>query len=176
MFNAEQFKNGFDKQVKALAKAEKLTRETLRDMSRDLLLMTQETEDIGYVNRTIAALSPMNAKTAVLFFKEFSGFNYDEDEAQAFTKKNKKKYEEITAKALKALDDPHFNMWTWAEKNVDVAKKPFKLEDITKFAERAVKKATEEGIAQADVLKAFFAGGFEVASLVAALEEMAKAE
>jgi len=49
----------------------------------------------------------------VLFFKEFSGFNYDEDEAHAFTKKNKKKYEEITAKALKALDDPHFNMWTW---------------------------------------------------------------
>jgi hypothetical protein len=170
MFNAEQFKTGFDKQVKALAKAEKLTRETLRDMSRDLLSMVQATEDITYVNRVVAVLTPMNQKTAVLFFREYSGFKYNEEE-KVFGKKEKK-HEEITAKALAALDDPHFNMWTWAEKNLDVAKKPFKLEDITKFAERAVKKAAEEGIDQAAVLDAFFKGGFTPEAIVAVMSKM----
>jgi hypothetical protein len=174
MFNAEQFKAGFDKQVKALAKAEKLTKDTLRDMSRDLLLMVQETEDITYVNRVLAVLTPMNLKTAVLFFTEFSGFTYNVEE-KIFGKKNKKKYEEIVAQALAKLEDPHFNMWTWAEKELDVGKKPFKLEDITKFAERAVKKAAEEGIDQADVLKAFFAGGFTPEALVAVMQAMEQA-
>lgn len=172
MFNQDTFKTGFDKQVKALAKAEKLTRETLRDMSRDLLSMVQATEDITYVNRVIDVLTPMNAKTAVLFFTEFTGFTYNVEE-KTFGKKNKKKYEEIVAKTLAKLEDPHFNMWTWAEKELDVAKKPFKLEDITKFAERAVKKAAEEGIDQADVLKAFFDGGFTPEALLAVMTKLA---
>lgn len=170
MFNKDEFVSGFDKRVKALAKAESLTKDTLRDLSRELLQITQETEDIGYVNRVVAALTPMNHKTAVLFFKEFSGFNFSEDE-RAFSKKNKKHYDEICSVAVKQLDDPHFNMWTWAEKHLDVQPKVFKLEDVTKFAKNAIKKASDAGVSKADVLKAFIEGGIEADVLVALLDK-----
>jgi len=173
MFNADEFKGGFDKTIKALAKAESLTKDTLRDLSRSLLFATQQTEDIGYINKTIGVLTPMNRKTAIMFFKEFSGLNFDDD-AGSFSKKNKKKYEEIAALATAQLDDPHFNMWTWAEKNLTIEPKAFELAKVTQFAKSALKKAKDAGLSETDVLKAFFGGGFTAESIVAIMEQMAE--
>lgn len=174
MFDRNAFTAGFEARVTALAGAEKLTKESLRDLSRDLLHATFETEDIGYVNRTIDVLTPINRKVAVMFFSEFCGFFYEATELLRFTKKDKKRYTDVKEKALKALDDPHFNMWTWAERNIELAPKPFDLKKVTQFAENALKKAKKENIDQVKILEAFFAAGFEGAAIVAILEKLAE--
>lgn len=174
MFNRAEFEKTFDGRLKKLANAEKLTRETLRDLSRELLLVTQETEDIGYVNRVVCALTPVNRKVAILFFKEFSGFVWNDEEGK-FSRKDKKKYDQIAAIATAQLVDPHFNLWTWAERNVEIEPKPFDLAKITTFAASAIKKAEGAGVSKADVMKAFIAGGFDADMLLAVMESMTKA-
>lgn len=172
-FNSQQFAASFDKTLKALDKAEKFTKDTLRDLSRDLISVTHETQDIGFVNRTIQVLTPMNRRTAIIFFKAFSGFKWNDDE-QSFTKKDKAGFDAVVKTAAVEMEDPHFNIWTWAEKNVEVEAKKFSLDDVKKFAERAIKKGEKEGISQTDLLKAFFEGGFKPESLIAMMEAMAK--
>jgi hypothetical protein len=174
MFDRASFESGFNGRIKILAKAEKLTKEGLRDLSRELLSITQETEDIGYVNRTLEVLSPANRRVCILFFKEFSGFLFS-DESNTFVKKDKKRYEAIKAKAMEFLDDPHNNVWTWQERNVDMEAKPFDLSKVTAFATNALKKAEKEGISQVDVLNAFFAAGFKPEALVALMDKMTAA-
>ena len=172
MFDRTKFYSTFDARLATLAQAEKMTKDMVRDLSRDTLAITHEIQDIGFVNRFIDVLTPMNRKTAILFFKEFSGFKWDDTEIK-FVQKDKKNYDKAQAKSVAALDDPHFNMWTWAEKNVTVEAKPFDLSKVTVFAKQALKKAEENGIKQSDLLKAFFAGGFEPDALVAFMEQMA---
>ena len=174
-FSMEAFAAGFEKNLKALQKAEKITKDLLRDMSRDVLNAVHVTQDSGVINKLIAVLTPVNRKVAILFYKEFSGFNWDDEEV-SFGKKNKKKYEDIKAKALLALTNPHFNIWTWAERNVDIEKKPLKLADITKFVEKTLKRANEEGIAQADVIKAIIDGGLELDALMALMDAAVQEE
>lgn len=174
MFNRAEFESGFDSRLKKLSNAEKITKETLRDMSRELLYVTQETEDIGYINRVVAVLAPVNRKVAILFFKEFSGFMWSDDEGK-FSRKDKKKYDQIAAIATQQLDDPHFNLWTWADRNVDIEVKPFDLAKVTTFAASAIKKAEKDGISKAELLKAFIAGGFDADMLLAVMESMTQA-
>lgn len=169
MFDRTAFYASFDARIDALKNAEKITKDSLRDMSRDLLCITHETEDIGFVNRTIEVLTPMNRKTAILFFKEFSGFKWNDDEVK-FVQKDKKNYDAAKAKAMAGIDDPHFNLWTWAEKNVSIEAKPFDLAKVTVFAKQALKKAQDQGIKQSDLLKAFFDGGFEPDALLVFME------
>lgn len=163
------FNQSFDKNLKALQKAEKLTKELVKEMSRDVLLALHITQDSGKVNQFIGALTPVNRKVAILFFKEFSGFKWDEDDA-TFGKKDKKNYDKAAKKANDALEDPHFNLWTWADKHVDVAKKPLKLADVTKFIEKTLKRANEEGIAQSEVIKAILDGGLEFDTLLKVID------
>lgn len=176
MFNLAQFAQSFDATLERLASAERITKDTLRDLSRDLLSVTHETEDIGFVNRTIEVLTPVNKKVAILFFTKFSGFKFGEDTGKFF-KKDKKVWADVVADVAKRLEeDPHFNMWTWAEQNVEMAPKKFALAEVTVFAKRVLKKAEKEGLSQSDVLKAFIEGGFEPDALVALMGAMAPAD
>lgn len=159
------FNESFDKNLKALVKAEKITKELVKEMSRDVLLALHITQDSGKVNQFLNALTPVNRKVAILFYREFSGFKWDEDEAM-FGKKDKKNYDKAAKKSSDALEDPHFNLWTWADRNVDIAKKPLKLADVTKFIEKTLKRANEEGIAQSEVIKAILDGGLEFDTLL----------
>lgn len=170
-FSMEAFVGSFNRVIDTLRESERITKETLKDLSRELLYATQQTEDIGYINRTIAILTPMNRKACILFFKEFSGFLFDDDEA-SFSKKDKKRYEKTKAKALEALADPHFNLWTWAEKNVEMEVKPLDLSKIQAYMKGVLKKAANEGIPQGEVLKAVFAGGFEPDALMTLLSHV----
>lgn len=173
MFNRDAFYAAFEGKLNALATAEKITKETLRDLSRDLLHVLYETEDVSFINRTIAVLTPINKKVARLFFKEFSGFHYHNEE-QIFTKKDKKAFGKIAEDTLALLnEDPHFNIWTWADKNIEVEAKPLDLKKITTFVTNALKKAEAEGISKADVFKAMMAGGFEANELIDILTAMA---
>lgn len=175
MFDRTAFYASFDARIDVLKQAEKITKDTLRDLSRDLLSITHETEDIGFVNRTLNVLTPMNRKTAILFFKEFSGFKWSEEEI-SFVAKDKKRWDDIVARGVREMEDPHFNLWTWAEKNVTIEAKPFDLAKVTVFAKQAIKKAQENGIKQSDLLKAFFDGGFDPESLLVFMDAMAGAD
>ena len=171
-FDRNEFLAAFDKKLKTLDKAEKVTKEIVKEMSRDLLHITYENQDIGFINRFINALTPMNRKTAILFFKEFSGFTWNKDEV-SFITKDKKNWEKTVAKGTEALEDPHFNLWTWAEKNVEVEVKPLDLSKITVFVQNALKKAEAQGISKADVFKAMMAGGLSAEEIVDMLAAMA---
>lgn len=162
-----QFIAKFEQSLEALAKSEKVTRSELLALSRSTLeALHSDVEgirgDIGYVNRLLGVLTPMNRKTAILYFKEFTGFKFDEAKLE-FTGKDKKHYEEKKAQCLEFLADPLNNVWSWAERNVEVEKKAF---DINKKAEQFLKQADKEGFKKVDVLKAIMAAGVSVDELI----------
>jgi hypothetical protein len=171
MFNVALYLVEFNAALKAIDKAEKVTKETLKDLSRSILTATHATGDIAYVNRLVAVLTPVNKKVVILYCKEFTGFMFDA-ESGLFTKKSKKTYDATLAKAEEFLSDPHNNVWSWAERNIDVEVKPLDLSKITAFIKGALKKADEQGIVQSEVLKAVFAAGVDVDALIVAMESI----
>lgn len=179
-FNINEFVNSFNIAIKAIAESERITKDGLRWLSRDLLSQLHETEDnprngdIGFVNQLLHVLTPMNRKTLVLFMQEFSGFKYDEEQS-IFTKKIKSQYENTKAKAMEFLDDPLNNLWSWAERNVKVEKKAFKLDTLTKDIKKALDAEDEDGkplYNKADILKAILAGGIDADALISLMDEL----
>ena len=57
--------------LEAIMAAEKITRVELGAMSRELLMYVPDTNDIDIVNRLLGVLTPMNRRTAILFFFKF---------------------------------------------------------------------------------------------------------
>lgn len=171
-FNKNLFDLAFQQALESLANAERITKDTLRDLSRSVLEAHHETQDIGYINRLINVLTPINRKVSILYFKTFSGFNWDDGEAQ-FMRKDKKEYDKVKEKALEFLSDPHNNLWTWYAKEVkDPELKKLDLSKITQYFKGVLTKAANEGIQQADVLKAVFAAGVEGDTIVALMQQM----
>lgn len=171
MFDKATYNPIYEASLKTLAKSEKVTRQELLTLSRSVLEAVHATEDIGYVNRLLAVLTPVNRKVCVLYFAEFTGFKQDEG---TFTKKDKKNYDEAAAKAAAWLEDPLNNVWTWADRNVQVEAKPFDLAKVTQMVGQFIKKAEKEQITQVQVLRAVFAAGFDPAALVEAMKIIAE--
>lgn len=162
-FDSTKFYNSFNITIKALAESERITKDALRSLSRECLMLlhyeSKNQGDISPVNKIISVVTPMNRKTFILFMQEFSGFRFDEKLGE-FSKKDKQLYEEKCKKACNMLDDPHFNLWTWAELHVNVEKKKFKLDTIGRDIVKALSEEDEEGNAvytKADILKAVIA-------------------
>lgn len=170
-FNKHLFELGFAKALAAIAGAEKVTKEELRSLSRDILTAWHETGNVAYANKLLAVLSPMNKKTFIVFAKHFSGFSFD-DVAGVFTKKSGKRYEKAHAECVEFLADPHNNMWTWAERHIEVKVKAFDVDAVKKYFTSALQKAQASGISEVEVLKAVLSGGVRVESLVQAFNEM----
>ena len=178
MLSRADFMVSFAAQLAELSAAERITKEKLKDMSRSLLGALVGAPDydalllgdIQFINSVIPILTPMNKKTFVLFMQEFSGFNH-EVETCVFTTKVQRDKVKIKERTLAFLEDPHNNIWTWAEKNVKVEKKAFKLEQVTKIIEKA-REATE-GNDEA-ILLAVLDGGISIESLVLVMEHMAQ--
>lgn len=165
-FDKIVFEPLFKKSVAKLASAEKVVKAELLTLSRSVLEAHHSTEDISYINRLIKALSPVNRKVAVLYFKHFSGFQYSED-TQEFTRKDKKAYEAANAVSNEFLDDPLNNIWTWAERNVEMEAKPFDLARIKKQFESTLKKAKDNDISELAVLEVFMEAGLSMDTLIA---------
>lgn len=174
-FDKKAFDVQFDNAIDTLTTSEKTTKQILRDLSRTVLEVLFFTEDIGYVNRTIQSLSPVNKRVAIEYFKAFSGFTFNK-EANAFGKKNKKQFEEIKATALEFLTDPHNNIWTWAEVNVEIAAKPFDIHAVSKYFSNAIKKAEKAGYSDVDVLAQVFASGIDISAITAAMQKLVPVE
>jgi hypothetical protein len=171
------FVDGFNASLKKLKTAEKVTREVLMHLSRDLLAALHGKDgllygDIQYVNAVLPVLTPVNKKVYVLFMKHFTGFHFDDD-LQVFTKKSKKRADEAQQNALALLEDPNQNIWTWAERHVEVEAKPFTAEKVTEFIIKATKKMAGDQVA---VLRAVMAGGITPAALAVILQEMGGVE
>lgn len=117
----------------AIAQAEKITRVELGHLSRELLTYVVDTHDISIVNRLIGVLTPMNRKTAILYFTHFLPWIV-EKENDAFSRfgkmmdkpKQVKKRVELIAEFL--LDENN-NLWSWAEENIEIEQKQVNLGD-----------------------------------------------
>jgi hypothetical protein len=171
--NRDAFVKEFNAGLKKLKASEKITREVLRDMSRSLLGALHGKDgvlygDIQYINSVLPVLTPVNKKVYVLFMKHFAGFHFD-DGLQVFTKKSKKRADEAQQDAAAFLEDPNQNIWTWAERHVEVESKPFTADKVTEFIIRATKKLQGDQVA---VLRAVMAGGITPGALAAILQEM----
>lgn len=177
MYTRHQFTELFNAALDAVRNAESVTKRELKGMSRDLLAVLHakggEMEgDVQFINALLGVVTPMNRRTLVLYFQAFTGFHHDGDTG-LFTKKDKKAYEEKRDAALKFLDDPHNNVWTWAERNVEVEVKPFDVNKVTTFIANALKKTKGDQLA---VLRAVFAGGITPVAIHLMMEEMALVE
>ena len=173
MFDKNQFDAAYKANIEKLASSEKVTKELLRSMSRDVLMAHHETGDVAYINGILAVLSPMNKKVCILFYKEFSGHLFNED-AGTFGKKDKKNYDEAHKKSFDWLEDPTFNVFSWAERNVEVERKPFTLGKFQQQMGSLVKKAEENKISHADIIRAMFANGIEIVEFMKVVEHMAE--
>ena len=172
MFDKNQFDQSYKVNVEKLAASEKISKELLRSMSREVLEAHHATGDVAYINGIIAVLSPMNRKMCILFYKEFSGHICNEE--GVFGKKDKKRYDEAHKKSFDGLEDPHFNVFSWAERNVEVERKPFTLGKLQQQMGSLVKKAEQNKISHADIIRAMFANGIEIGEFMKVVERMAE--
>jgi hypothetical protein len=175
MFDKKAFDVQFDNAIETLTVSEKTTKQILRELSRSVLDVLFFTEDIGYINRTINSLSPVNRRAAVEFFKEFSGFHFVK-EADAFGKKDKKQFEEKKSNALIFLADPHNNIWTWAKVHLEMEVKAFDINAVAKYFSNALKRAEKAGYTDADVLAQVFASGIDIDAITLAMKQLSVKE
>lgn len=170
-FNRGYFEDRFTESLDTLKQSEAITRRELRDLSRSVLEALHMTEDSSFINRLIVVLTPVNRKVAIEYFKHFSGFHYD-DKLSSFTKKNKKVYAEKAQASFEFLAEPSNNIWTWAERNIEVTAKEFTLDTVTKYVESTLKKAEKNGFNQADVMRAIIKGGMTADAIIAIMDEL----
>lgn len=164
-FDLVAFQAQFNVSLYNLTGAEKITRSELMSLSRSVLVALHEVEDIGYVNRILEVLTPVNKKVAIEYFRAWTGFRFD-DKSKTFIKKDKKRYDEIKQECIKFLDDPLNNIWSWAERNIDIEPKEFDSARLKKSAESLLKKAENNGFKKSDVLKAMMESGITLDELV----------
>ncbi len=105
--------------IDAIKASEAVTKLELGIVSRELLLYVPDSKDIGAVNRLLEVLTPKNKEMAVIFFRNFLPWNYD-DTAAMFVgmvtgdAKRKRKLD-ATSVFLKKEEN---NIWTWAKVNI----------------------------------------------------------
>ena len=174
-FNQANFETSFVKSLERLANSERITKEELKVLSRSILEAVHATGDISYVNRLLLVLTPVNKKVTVFFFKHFAGFSFD-DTLAAFTKKSKKRYDAAVALSDAFLADVNQNIWTWAERHIEVEQKPFTIETLEHTIKGMFTKAGNAGLSQTDVLRAMFKGGLEVDTMLTMLDELGYVE
>jgi hypothetical protein len=179
MLTRNDFIEAFRVTLGALRGAEDVTKRELKALSRSLLSALHGkddallTGDIQFINETLVVLSPMNRKMCELFFQHFAGFHFAA-ELRIFSKKDAKGYADKQAAALAALEDPNFNVFSWAEREVVVERKPLDVEKVSAFIKNALKKAQKDNIPRKDVLRAVFAGGFSAVEVVQLIDLMAQ--
>lgn len=169
-FNRDTFAAAFTASLDMLRDSEQITKRELLTLSRTVLEATHETGDIGYVNRLIGVLTPINRKVACLFFKTFTGFAYD-DVSLLFTKKSQKRYPDAFAAYVAFMEDPNNNIWSWAAIHVEVEQKPFAVSKVGDLVKTALKK----NISQADILREVFKAGVTVEALIDIMTEIVPA-
>lgn len=171
MFDRNKFEAAFNEAIDAIRNSEQITKRELRVLSRSILEAVHATGDIGFVNKLIDVLSPVNKRVFRLYAKEFTGFAFD-DASLIFTKKSKKKYEACAKACTEFLADPNNNIWSWAERHIDVEKKAFNIDQITDAFKMWQQRAEKQGLTQKDVVRAVLKAGVEVDTIIELMGEM----
>lgn len=176
--NRLQFQAHFDESIGALQQSEVVTRRELAHLSRHLVDAIHGFKDatlqgdIQFINKLLTVLTPVNRKVAVKFFEHFAGFHYDADVLRQFTKKSAKRAGPARAAAVDFIADPNQNIWTWADRHIEIEVKPFDDKKVTSYIEGQMKKAVGSGKTCLDVLRAVFAAGFAVDDITALMQEI----
>jgi hypothetical protein len=171
MFDKNTFERSFNASLEKIQGSEAITRKELRDISRTVLEAWHATGNVVYANRLLKALTPVNKKTAIVFFKHFSGFHFD-DVMGEFDHKSKKRYDKAHADCVKFLTDPNNNIWSWAERHIEIEQKVFSIDSVEKYMTKAIKQAAGVGLSQVDLLKAVFKAGIDPQCIVEVMDQM----
>jgi hypothetical protein len=170
-FDRVAFDASFLEAVGAIKGAEEITRREVRALSRSVLSALHCTENVGYLNTFLEALTPVNRKAMVIYFQAFTGFHFD-SKSELFTKKDKVTYADKEAAAEKFLDDPMNNFWSYAQRAIKVEAKEFTLDAVTKATETFLKKAKNNNFKEVDVLRAMLKGGITAESIIAIMDDL----
>ena len=161
--------------IEKLAASERVTKAELSALSREVLDYIRQPDcwDAQVINRLLVVLTPMNQKTAVLFFKAHTPFAFNE-ETHTFSGIKNKKAKASSLEAIEMFLASGQDIWDWAQSNITVEKKkPNYMVLITKN----VKGALESHESRNEVLKAVFAGGVtseDVMNMLAQMEAEAQ--
>jgi hypothetical protein len=118
----------------------------------------------------MAVLSPVNKKTARLFFCYFLPYVFDQ-ETCTFGKMIQKeaKRDKLLLAIGSFIHEPENDIWSWAEEHIQMDVKPANYAlNVTKAVEKAIKHEVDKG----DILKAMLAGGVTIGDVLSALEAM----
>lgn len=171
--------------IEAVKNAEKVTRKALAELSRDLLTYVPESNDIDAVNRLIGVLTPMNRKTAIMFFTHMLPWSVEKDTHDEFVRFGKRfeKQKQVARKLghiVEFLSNETNTIWTWAETNIEMELKTRNLaDDLKKSVEKAL-KGTEasktyeaaEPLSQADVIAAMLDAGVTLEAMLEAVTDI----
>lgn len=174
---SNDLKNTVYTRLEAILAAEKITREELGHMSRELLTYVPETDDIDIVNRLVAGLTTVNAKAAVLFFSHFLPWEQEKDNDGRHVRFGKRTQgEKKLARSVEAikefLSEPGNTIWTWADTNIEV-KAPDYAARVVNAINGAMKgndKKGFEGLKPNEIVAAIFQSQLNMTDLMAGLE------
>lgn len=172
--------------IESIENAEKITKVVLSELSREILeyicLDTADgkaSEDSQVANRLVAVLTPVNKKVAIEFFTKILPFHVTRDEEGAFVsfgKKDKKAWEKKVDYIKEFLADPHQNIWTWADRNIEIVAKPMDFAKLNQAMGQLVKKAEKANLGHSNIVRALLANGITTDDILATLKAMADEE
>lgn len=160
--------------LEAILNAEKITREELRHMSRELLTYVPETDDIGVVNRLISGVTAMNRRGLILFFGHFLPWVEEKDTDGKHVRFGKRMDGEKKIKRRldlieEFLADPANDFWNWTEANVEIKAPDYaaKIASAINSAIKGNKAKGFDGLQPHEVVNAIFASNLSFADLMA---------
>lgn len=176
--------NRIESHTNRLARAEKITKRLLSELSRDILTyFLEEGKDIAKVNRLLGVLTPQNRKAASIFFNHFLAWKMNEDGTFAGML-GKKQVEDMFPRIDNFLADPMADIWSWAEDNIDVEKKKADfvgaIQDAVKRAlagaKESDKRIATEPLTPAQIMDAVLSAGISIDDAFNALTDDEQAQ
>lgn len=168
-----------DANIARLGDAEKVTKDILGILSRDvveyIMLDNGEgkpSEDSQVANRLLGCLTPMHRKVTEKFLRSVIAFHWD-DENKKFIGKDKKNWQAKQEKAKQLLSDRRSNIWTWADKNVEIIRKPLDFAKLNQAMGQLIKKADKAQLGHDNIIRAMLANGITGEEILTVINAMA---
>lgn len=174
--------NLINEQIEQLGNSERVTKALLALLSREILEYViindgvegnnKGSEDSQVVNRLLNVLTPINLKVAIAFFQHHLAFNFDKD-AMVFGKKDKGQWNRKYELVEKFLADKDNTIWTWADRNIDVAPKPMDFAKLNQAMGQLIKKAEKANLGHDNVVRAMLSNGITPQELLDVIQAAA---
>lgn len=168
--------------IDQIGNAERITKAALLELSRTVLEYivvndgtegnNKGSEDSQVANRLLDVLTPVNRKVAQAFFRHFLAFHWNEEESK-FSGKDKKQWQRKLELVQEFLAEPHNNIWTWADRNIDIAPKPMDFAKLNQAMGQLIKKADKANLGHGNIVRAMLANGVTGEEILAVIQAMA---